>query len=237
MKSRILVTVHSGGSTKKSNSIEYLEQACLEQPDILEVDVRSSRDGKIVLWHDEHLPHSVLPIKDLAYDAIQAAHPSLLSLQTVLKMCCKSGIQVNLDIKMREAIEPVHTLLFAHECRNQVIFSGCQEDEISDIHRLLPGCKVLFNADRYKREQPYAEFAAQMLSRTLDCRAYALNICHEDVQPYLVESCKARDIPVFVWTVDDPVRMEELIGMGVDSITTHDVNLLKTVISNVGELK
>ena len=231
MRSRILVTVHSGGSTGKSNSIEYLEQACLQLPDILEVDVRSSRDGKIVLWHDEHLPQSVLPIKDLAYDAIQAAHPSILSLQTVLAMCSNAGIQVNLDIKTSEAIESVYRLPAFHKYRNQVIFSGCQEDEISDIHRLLPGCKVLFNADRYKREQPYAEFAAQMLDRTVMTKAYGLNICHEDVMPLLVKSCKDRRIPIFVWTVDDPVRMEELIGMGVDSITTHEVNLLKSMLN------
>ncbi|NLE16881.1 MAG: glycerophosphodiester phosphodiesterase [Spirochaetales bacterium] len=231
MKSRMLVTVHSGGSTGKMNSIEYLEQACRDLPDVLEVDVRSSRDGKIVLWHDEHLPQSVLPIKELAYEAIKAAHPSLLSLQTVLSMCGNAGIQVNLDIKTREAIEPVHRLLASHEYRSQVMFSGCQEDEISDIHRLLPGCKVLFNADRWNKEQPFAEFAAQMLSRTLDCGAFGLNICHEDVLPYLVKSCKARAVPVFVWTVDDPARMEELIGMGVDSITTHEVNLLKSILN------
>jgi len=62
-------------------------------------------------------------------------------------------------------------------------------------------------------------------------KAYGLNICHEDVQPYLVESCKDRRIPIFVWTVDDPDRMKELIGMGVDSITTHEVNLLKTMLN------
>ena len=231
MRSRILVTVHSGGSTGKSNSIEYLEQACLQLPDILEVDVRSSRDGKIVLWHDEYLPNSALSIQDLLYERIQALYPSLLSLETVLTMCSNAGIQVNLDIKTSEAIESVYTLPAFHKYRNQVIFSGCQEDEILDIHRLLPGCKALFNADRYKREQPYAEFAAQMLDRTVMTKAYGLNICHEDVQPYLVESCKTRDIPVFVWTVDDPVRMKELIGIGVDSITTHEVNLLKTMLN------
>jgi glycerophosphoryl diester phosphodiesterase len=48
--------------------------------------------------------------------------------------------------------------------------------------------------------------------------------------PLLVKSCKDRRIPIFVWTVDDPVRMKELIGMGVDSITTHEVDLLKNII-------
>lgn len=38
------------------------------------------------------------------------------------------------------------------------------------------------------------------------------------------------DIPILVWTVDDEERMQELITLGVYSITTNNVDLLRTVL-------
>lgn len=226
----VLVTVHSGGSTGKSNSREYLEQACLELPDILEVDVRASKDGRVVLWHDEHLPGDSSPIGEQEFQQLEAAHHSLLSLANVLAMCTKYGIRVNLDIKMPEAIEPVKGIVEQHGCEDQLLFSGCQEPEIEQIHRLLPTSKVLFNADKWDRKEEYPDFVEKMLDRTHKAGAYALNICHEDVRPYLLVEAGKRQVPVYVWTVDDQARMEELVALGVSSITTHQVRLLKTVL-------
>ena len=41
------------------------------------------------------------------------------------------------------------------------------------------------------------------------------------------------DVPVFVWTVDDRDTMRKLALMGVYSITTNNVDLLREVISSV----
>lgn len=211
-----LITMHSGSGGTKANSFAYLQYALETKPDVMEVDVRLSADGRIVLSHDA-----------------EAHYANNMMLQMVVKSCRDRGILVNLDIKEIEAIEPVCKVLMQNHWIGQVLFTGCQEPEIEQIHRLLPNANVLFNADRWDAKQPYERFVEQMIDCTVASKAYALNICHEDVMPFLVESCNARGISIFVWTVDESDRMEECISMGVASITTHDVNLLRTVICKV----
>lgn len=212
-----LITMHSGSGRTEPNSFSYLAYALSMKPDIMEVDVRLSPDGRIVLSHD-----------------YKPSYSAGLMLQTVLERCKEHGILVNLDIKELQVVEPVCQVLMQTNTLDQVIFTGCQEPGVEQIHRLLPNANVLFNADRWDAKQPYERFVEQMIDSTVASKAYALNICHEDVMPFLVESCNARGISIFVWTVDESDRMEECISMGVASITTHDVNLLRTVICKVG---
>ena len=60
---------------------------------------------------------------------------------------------------------------------------------------------------------------------------------HRALHPYdplvdaaLVEACHELGLDVNVWTVDDPARMEELIGFGVDGICTNVPDVLLAVL-------
>ena len=46
----------------------------------------------------------------------------------------------------------------------------------------------------------------------------------------LIRAAHARNIPVHVWTIDDPARMVELLEMGVDGIQTDRPDLLALVL-------
>lgn len=210
---KVLITMHSGSAGTEPNSVAYLKYALKARADIMEVDVHSSKDGKIILSHDQD---SVI---------------SDLSLDEVLLKCSMAGIKVNLDIKHVQAIEPVVALLKQNQYQDQVIFTGCQEEELSLLHRLLLCPFALFNADRWDRVQSYSHFIHTTITRAKKANASALNINAEDVEPVLVHACKEEDLPVYVWTVDEQIRMEELIAMGVASITTHEVELLRSLLA------
>lgn len=230
---KVLITIHSGSAGTEPNSVAYLEYALKAQADIMEVDVHSSKDEKIVLCHDQYLKESDLPLEEMEYAQIEALSPPLLSLNEVLLKCRMAGIKVNLDIKHVQAIQPVVALLQQNQYQDQVIFTGCQEEELSLLHRLLLRPFALFNADRWDRLQSYSHFIHATIARANKAKASALNINAEDVEPVLVRACKEEGLPVYVWTVDVQTRMEELISMGVASITTGKVALLRNVLARL----
>ena len=51
--------------------------------------------------------------------------------------------------------------------------------------------------------------------------AVGINIAHVFVDRLLVQQAHQKGLSVWVWTVDDEERVQELLGMGVDSITTN----------------
>jgi glycerophosphoryl diester phosphodiesterase len=57
-----------------------------------------------------------------------------------------------------------------------------------------------------------------------------LDWSHATIDQAAVDLVHARGMELFVYTVDDPDRMRELIDLGVDGITTNDPALLRSVL-------
>ncbi len=64
--------------------------------------------------------------------------------------------------------------------------------------------------------------------RKLDVDAVGLK--HSLAEPALVKELQAQGMAVYAWTVDDPVRMVELMEMGIDGLITNDPILAKRVV-------
>jgi glycerophosphoryl diester phosphodiesterase len=233
MNTNVLVTVHSGGLSALPNSYEYLQQACSVAPDILEVDVRKTQDNRVVLWHDATLPGCNKPISQMLYGSLLEEYPKILVLETALDICGEHDISVNLDIKELGVIPEVCGILQKQNCLNRVVFSGCGKSEIELIHFLLPGAKVLFNVEPWDREvfPLYKEYVLSMIQQAQDLKAFGLNVCYKDLRKEFLQYAHQHILPVFVWTVDTRELMREIILMGVYSITTHNVELLRTEIA------
>jgi len=229
MNTNLFITAHSGASKTQPNSMEYLRQACLAEPDIIEIDVRKTLDDKVVLSHNPSLDGSPLPIAALTYGQLLLYDPGLLLLESALTLCFEHGIRVNLDIKEVGAIPCVCAIIAAWDCTSQVIFTGCKEGEIGLIHQLLPLAKVLYNADSWdKGSYPtYSSYALAMVEAAGQADAFALNINCEYVQEELFTLARKKFLPIFVWTVETRALMRKMIGFGAASLTTKNIPLLK----------
>ncbi len=233
MNTNLLITAHSGSMHTRPNSMEYLKQACLLVPDFIEVDVRKTLDGKMVLSHNPSLDGCPLPIGNMTYAQLLAHDPSLLLVEDAFALCFAHCIKVNLDIKEYEAVAPVCALIEERGCTSQVIFTGCKENEIYLIHQLLPHAKVLYNADCWDtgRYPTYGSYARAMVETAVAADAFALNINCEGVQEELFIIARERLLPVFVWTVESRSQMRMMIGFGAASLTTKNISLLREEIA------
>ncbi len=233
MNTHLFITAHSGALGTRQNSMEYLRAACLAKPDIIEVDLRKSLDGRVVLSHDPFLAGCPLSIAEMAYEELLLYDPHLLLLEDALDICFSHDIKVNLDIKEYEVVPPVCAIIQARQCVTQILFSGCKENEIFLIQQLLPLAKVLYNADSWDKESypEYSSYAQAMIDIVLQTGAFGLNINFEYVERSLFVAARKQLLPVFVWTVEKRPQMRMMIEYGAAGLTTKSVFLLQEEIA------
>lgn len=197
--------------------------AAADVADAVELDVRRSADGKLVLAHDPVLgglavwetPWSVLCELDLG----NGHHPALLD--EVLAALPATPVQ--LEVKnwpMDPGFEPDHRLVLetAERARPGDMVTGFNLESLNAVRRVFP------------------EVATGLCVPAAIGLDEAVNICldagHNALVPEfsLVTKELNVDVQVFPWTVNDPARASELVQFGVAGIITDDPGLMSTTL-------
>jgi len=194
--------------------------------DAVELDVRRSADGKLVLSHDPVLggqvvaetPWSMLCELDLG----DGHHPALLD----EALAVLAGTPVQLEIKNSPTdpgYEPDHRLALetAERARPGDIVTGFNAASLAAVRRVFPdsvtglcvGAEVVFD---------------EAVGLCLDAGHHALVPDHSLVPERLHD-----EVEVYPWTVNDPIRAEELVERGVTGIITDDPGLIADTLRSV----
>lgn len=234
-KTKTLITVHSGGMNLPANSRAYLEKACDQNPDIIEIDIRETIDKVVVLSHDPNFPGSDIEIVKLRLKEAKKIYPDLMTLEEAIEICAYKGFCLNLDIKELHVIPSVVTVVKKYLDRCCFIFSGCGPLEIRKLFSIYPEARVLYNVPARDRALAidYIGYIADSFKIVKQLGCFGLNISYKDLRPEIIGYSQIDDIPIFVWTVDDRKVMHDLVKMGIYSITTNNPELLRDVIEDV----
>lgn len=198
----------------------------------LETDCHLTRDREVVLFHDADLgritgdkrPISAATRREL--DSLMRGRGGLLTLEELLHEFPQA--RLNIDVKAAAAAEPVGRIVAAHAHRALVT-------SFSDAYRI----RALRAAATSEAEPPATSPGRSSLIRVLLAiatnsraritRAFAgldaLQIPERQgpirvLSRRLIDEAHHRGVEVHVWTVNDPRRMTELVGLGVDGIVT-----------------
>ena len=209
MAARFLRVAHRGfAAVALENSLDAIERALALGCDEIEVDVRRTAAGRIVLHHDD------------------AEAPGAPLLADALRLIGGAGAGVMLDIKQGGVAEAVVRLLDQHVPDARVIASG-SAGEVLRIKRLRP--RVLagrsWPSGNFRGvpvlEQALATSRRLWLPHTLDeiLEGFdALVAFHRVLGPRAIDRCHALGREVYAWTLDDPKRVERLRAWGVDGV-------------------
>ncbi|HZT64388.1 MAG TPA: glycerophosphodiester phosphodiesterase [Acidimicrobiales bacterium] len=208
---------HRGASAAcPENTIEAFLEAVRLGADGVELDVRRSADGALVVHHDAVI-EGVGPVAELTVAELPGSVPLL---DAALDAC--AGLVVNAEIKNlpwepgwdEAELVARQVAAMVAERRASVIVSSFSLASI-DAALAVDGDLVtgLLTTESLDQHQ------ALELVRSRGHRA--LHPHHRVVTTELVASAHDSGVAVNTWTVDDPERIRWLAGAGVDAIITN----------------
>jgi glycerophosphoryl diester phosphodiesterase len=221
-----LVIAHRGASgTRPENTFSAYERAVEIGADMIEIDLHLSRDGAIVITHDEDLAglggEGKVADTDLAtLRGLDAGNgQSVPTLDEVLDRF-GSRIPFNLELKTRAeggaypgleqaTLEKVAALSLLE----RTLFSCFDDAVLQRIRELRPEARLALLVS--------PRSAGREVARARALGAEALNPWIGMATPDLVAEARTAGLAVYVFTVDQPADMRRLVGHGVSGLFTN----------------
>lgn len=216
-----------------SNSIQSVIEGIRAGADIIEVDIRSTKDGAVVLLHDGELMTSagIRRVQDLTFKELnqQTLDRKVTLLEEVIPFIKEKHRVINLDVKEDQAIDPMIRTIETFNMRDHVIITGCEKDRAAYLKNTYRDYQVLLNASTslyHSLQGDVQTFIQATIRDAIAASCCGININYQLCTDELLNAAKLRGLPVLVWTIDYVQDMKRFLNMGVYSITTNKVKAL-----------
>lgn len=246
----VRVVAHRGASaTHHENTIEAFRAAVEQGAHGIELDVRLSKDEVLVVHHDAHLADGTL-LRNLTVEELPDWVPTLGEALDAVG----PDQWVNIEIKnapdepdydddhrisiavaglvastiLTEPPEPTaDPKTVARSLADRVMISSFNVDSVHRIRTMDPNLPLALLV--WGQADP-----ASLIGRA---EAHGFEAIHPHdllVDRSFVERARAAGLQVNVWTVDDPDRIVELAGFGVDGIITNVPDVAVAALAAAG---
>ena len=229
-----LVIAHRGASGHRpENTLPAYELAVEQGADMIEIDLHRTRDGAIVVTHDEELAgiggQGEIAQATLAeVRALDAgAGEPVPTLDEVLDGFAKR-IPFNLELKRGKQADYPGLEQATLEAVNQrgllprMLFSSFYDPVLARLRTLSPEARVALLISR--------KFPQRAVERAKALGAEALNPEDSLVTAGLVREAHAAGLAVYVFTVDEEAELRRFLDLGVDGIFTNHPDRLRAIV-------
>jgi glycerophosphoryl diester phosphodiesterase len=237
----VLIIAHRGASlAAPENTMAAIEEALVQTADVIEIDVQETRDGEVAVIHDSDLMKiggRNLKIWDATWSELRAidigswfdpefSDQRVPHLREVLE-ASRGRAMVDIELKYyghdEDLEQRVADVVDELDVNEQVIAMSLKYDAVRKMKALRPDWSVgLLTAtaigDLTRVEADFLAVNAKLATRAFVRRA------HE------------RGMPVYAWTVNDPVQMFRMVNHGVDGLITDVPGVARAVLQRRAEL-
>jgi glycerophosphoryl diester phosphodiesterase len=227
---RPIIIAHRGASAfARENTIESFQKAIELRADMIEFDVRRTKDHVLIAHHDAFLKGK--PIRDLAYEEIrQMAREQgfpLAALEEILQ-CTKGKIGLDVELKEEGYEKEVVDLLSRYFQKDQFVITSFHDSCIKRVKENDPEIKTGLILGIWKPGNLIFTRLSEFfpIRRCKKAGADMLVPNWELLKFGFLERVKRKNIPVFVWTVNDEEMIRKLLqDERVDGIITDRPDL------------
>jgi len=224
---RPLIIAHRGDSSRAlENSLEAFRLALSIPVDMIEFDVRKSRDNVLYVMHDERTGKTCDIDIDIEMslgtdiEKVKLRNGELIPTLTDVLTLVNGKVCLNIEVKSNGAGALTAAHIAGLGYKGELLISSFKEHEVLDVKRVLPNVPVAGIFD---------DFSVSEVSAYKRMDYHFISLRKQTVTQDLVAALHERSIKVYVWTVDEEEEMERLIGWGVDGIYSNKPEVLLRV--------
>lgn len=220
----VAISAHKGGSddaiSKHGTAVTYetYKNAVGSAAEYVEFDIRRTRDGVLIVYHDEHAGDSGSLVKDLPYDQLcEILDYAVPRVEDVMRLLGGKAIG-HLDLKeVGYEAEVINLALEAFGPGNFVTTS-LEDLSILTIKQDFPQVTAALSLGRDLAEVPRAKWASVRYSelfplrRIRACRADWVAVNFKLAHWGVLKLCSQHGIGAMVWTVDSDDLIDRFLA-------------------------
>jgi glycerophosphoryl diester phosphodiesterase len=255
---RTLVIPHAGGDGMyPENTMVAYERSLALGGDVIDLDVRLTRDGVLVALHDSTVDRTTDgrgQVAEMSFAELQqldagwsftagGRHPfrgqglQVPSVRQILERF--AGVLTTLDLKDQRvtAVAPICDLIEELRIVDNIYVGVDTTEQVMEFRKRCPqvrtsGTSAERQAARAARERGDLTYRSP---QTVSQPSYVADDGTIRVTQDFIEAAHARNVAVLTWVVDDPATMRQLVEWGVDGIYTRRPDLLLDIVSSTLE--
>ncbi|MCJ7664027.1 MAG: hypothetical protein MUO24_07270 [Desulfobacterales bacterium] len=249
---RALVIAHRGEShDAPENTLASLNLAWERDDDAAEIDVHLTKDGRIVVIHDDNTwrtAHRFGKVSNRTLERLRRldvgrfkgkrwAKEKIPTLEEALATV-PVGKKLFIEIKDDACILTELNVVLGNSALSpdQVVLIGQDLNVMELIKKILPAyqcCWVCAMKDE-KKMNTGGNAKEELIARARRAGLDGLDIeASREIDGEFVALVKSAGMKLYVWTVDDPGEARQLFAAGVDGIATNCAHWLKTWLRDV----
>lgn len=230
----------SGRGLAPENTLAAFEKALDIGVDMLEIDVRVTGDGQLIVLHDPSLDRTTDCegiVREMGLDEIRQADAGDGERVPILREVfdlARNRAPILLEIKSDFIAERVVQAIADAQIEEQVVVQSFNPQTVERVKRLAPHLPSSLLIGELPTT-PSRVRARRLVSQVLEVGANTLSIWHATLTPSLIEEMRKRGIAVWAWTVDEEITMRDLAMMGVQGLVTNYPDVLNNVLDDLME--
>lgn len=200
------------------NTLSSFQKAIDFKCDMIELDVRLTKDKRLIVIHDEKVNRTTngrglvekKTLKQIKKLSIKKTE-EVPTLKEVLNLV-KKRVKINIELKGENTAKPLARLIKKSKWpMNSFMVSSFNWPELKKFRKLCPKIKTLILAENKKKD---------FLKEAREMKVYALNLPLKMLTKEKVKEYQKEGFKIFVWTINKKSDMKKLKLWKVDGITS-----------------
>jgi glycerophosphoryl diester phosphodiesterase len=214
----VLAIAHRGDPhAARENTLPAFEAAVAQRADMIELDVRRTADGGVVVVHDRTLERLWGVRRAVADTTLTETRE--LGVPELADVLAAVAVPVMVDYTDIDVVEPALEAIHEADALGRVLFSGENVAGHRLIRSLAPAARIALT---WTKRTPCPDALLDELGVEFFNPSGNLLVA----QRGLVASMHERDTKVSTWTIDRREDMTAALGIGVDGVITNHIGEL-----------
>ncbi|TFG14406.1 MAG: hypothetical protein EU535_03525 [Promethearchaeota archaeon] len=236
---QILIIGHRGAyKYPPENTLKSFQKAIELGADFTEFDIHLSKDGEIVIMHDEDTSRTTgvkSLIKNMTLKELKELDcgngERIPTLHELIKIA-KGKIGLLCEIKAKGLENKLVEILTANNIIESTIIDSFYIDELLNIQQLEPNLKLGLVLPKDESFVPEWDQRKEMIDTVINSNLSYILTRFNNINPKFIKYSHDNDIKVIVYPVNAKMLMKRFINMGVDGMIVNDILKAKKLLNN-----